>query len=89
MTDSLLDDLETLIRRDPAMRGLISSEAKFGRLCEGHFAAAAQSLAEPDAQSGDRDGFLSCREPTRRPPKRTARRGRFVWPLPWKQWGIK
>ncbi len=44
--DALLDELETLIRRDPAMRGLISSEARFGRLCPGHFAAAAKSLSE-------------------------------------------
>ncbi len=50
MTESLLYDLEAAVRLDPAMRGLISSEAKFGRLCVGHFAAAAKSLAKPNLQ---------------------------------------
>ncbi|MGQ0634681.1 MAG: glutamate cyclase domain-containing protein [Planctomycetaceae bacterium] len=40
------DQLEALIRRDPARRGLISSEADFGPLCAGHLAHAARHLAE-------------------------------------------
>ncbi len=56
--EPLLEDLESFIRRDPAMRGLISSEAKFGRLCEGHFAAAAKSLAEPNLRVAIVTGFF-------------------------------
>lgn len=43
---ALLDEFERLIRRDPARRGLIGSEATFGPLCAGHLAAAAVDLAE-------------------------------------------
>ena len=38
--------MERLIRRDPARRGLIASEAAQGPLCLGHLAAAARHLAE-------------------------------------------
>lgn len=38
--NSLASDLDRLIRRDPARRGLISSEAERGPLCAGHLAAA-------------------------------------------------
>jgi hypothetical protein len=41
----LLDQIEALVRRDPASRGLISSEAQRGPLCVGHLGRAAQSLA--------------------------------------------
>ena len=44
--DSRLAEMERLIRRDPARRGLISSEAAQGPLCPGHLAAAARHLAE-------------------------------------------
>jgi len=39
-----IDELDSLIRRDPARRGLISTEAQFGPLCAGHLAAAAADL---------------------------------------------
>jgi hypothetical protein len=42
----LIDQIEALVRRDPASRGLISSEAQFGPLCPGHLAQAAESLAK-------------------------------------------
>lgn len=59
MTDDLLlSDLESCIRRDPAMRGLISSEAEFGPICQGHFAAAVQSLSEPDLKIAIATGFF-------------------------------
>jgi len=40
----LILEIESLICRDPARRGLISSEAKFGPLCCGHLAHAASDL---------------------------------------------
>lgn len=43
---ALLAELDRLIRRDPARRGLIGSEERFGPLCPGHLAAAAVDLAE-------------------------------------------
>lgn len=46
MPDAILDQLDALIRRDPARRGLIGSEPQFGPLCPGHLAAAAAHLAE-------------------------------------------
>ncbi len=47
MTSSLalLDQIEALVRRDPAGRGLISSESQLGPLCPGHLAQAAENLA--------------------------------------------
>lgn len=57
VTDSFLNQLDRLIRRDPAMRGLISSERHFGELCPGHLAAAAKSLAEPDLNVAIVTGF--------------------------------
>jgi D-glutamate cyclase len=42
----LIDQIEALVRRDPAGRGLISSEAQFGPLCPGHLVQAAESLAQ-------------------------------------------
>lgn len=54
---SLLNELDSLIRRDPAMRGLISSERHFGPLCPGHFAAAAESLAGRDLKVAIVTGF--------------------------------
>ena len=44
--DSRLAEMERLIRRDPAQRGLIASEAARGPLCPGHLAAAARHLVE-------------------------------------------
>ena len=45
MSAELITKIEALIRRDPARRGLISSEAVFGPLCLGHLRAAATHLA--------------------------------------------
>ena len=45
MSSELISQFEVLIRRDPARRGLISSEAEFGPLCGGHLASAAAHLA--------------------------------------------
>jgi len=44
--DATLAEMERLIRRDPARRGLISSESTQGPLCPGHLAHAAKHLAE-------------------------------------------
>ena len=44
--DAILAEMERLIRRDPARRGLISSESTWGPLCPGHLAHAAKHLAE-------------------------------------------
>ena len=44
--DATLAEMERLIRRDPARRGLISSESTWGPLCPGHLARAAKHLAE-------------------------------------------
>jgi hypothetical protein len=45
MSASLIDQIEALVRRDPAGRGLISTEAQLGPLCPKHLAQAAESLA--------------------------------------------
>jgi hypothetical protein len=45
LPSELIAKFEALIRRDPARRGLISSEAEFGPLCPGHLGAAAMHLA--------------------------------------------
>lgn len=42
---ALIDQIEALVRRDPAGRGLISTEPRLGPLCSGHLAQAAESLA--------------------------------------------
>jgi D-glutamate cyclase len=42
---SLIDQIEALVRRDPAGRGLISTEPRLGPLCTNHLAQAAESLA--------------------------------------------
>lgn len=41
----LLTRMEQFIRRDPAARGLISSETRYGPLCAGHLSGAAAELA--------------------------------------------
>lgn len=46
MSREIVDQMELLIRRDPAQRGLISSEEKWGPLCPGHLFAAASHMAE-------------------------------------------
>lgn len=42
---SLIAQIDEFIRRDPARRGLIGSETKFGPICPGHLAGAAEHLA--------------------------------------------
>lgn len=46
MSAEWIGQFDAFIRRDPARRGLISSEAEFGPLCPGHLAEAAVDLAE-------------------------------------------
>ena len=41
----LVQQIDGFIRRDPAQRGLIGTEPRFGPLCPGHLAAAASHLA--------------------------------------------
>ena len=50
--------LEALVRRDPAGRGLISSEADRGVLCEGHLAGAVGSLAGDSGPVAILTGFF-------------------------------
>src|SRR5262245_44591171 len=45
VSDPVLDQLERLIRTDPARRGLIASEPEFGPLLPGHLHRAANELA--------------------------------------------
>lgn len=45
MSSELISHFDALIRRDPARRGLISSEDQFGPLCPGHLHSAATHLA--------------------------------------------
>lgn len=45
MSSDLISQFDALIRRDPARRGLISTEEQFGPLCAGHLQAAATHLA--------------------------------------------
>ena len=42
-SSSLLDQIEALVRRDPASRGLISTESQLGPLCPGHLAGGGKS----------------------------------------------
>lgn len=46
MADDPIAQFDSFIRRDPAQRGLIGSEARFGPLCPGHLQAAAAHLAQ-------------------------------------------
>lgn len=45
MSSELISQIDALIRRDPARRGLISSEEQFGPLCPDHLHGAAAHLA--------------------------------------------
>ena len=49
---------ESLVRREPADRGLISSEADRGVLCEGHLAGAALSLSSKRGPVAILTGFF-------------------------------
>lgn len=50
--------LERLIRRDPARRGLIGSEGQFGPLCPGHLHEAAEHMAANGASVAIVSGFF-------------------------------
>ena len=58
MMDALLAEMERLIRRDPARRGLISSEPTSGPLCPGHLAHAAKHLSEQGRRAIIVTGFF-------------------------------
>lgn len=58
MSLPLIDQIEALVRRDPAGRGLISSEAQFGPLCPGHLEQAAESLAKAGRSVAIVTGFF-------------------------------
>ena len=56
--DEWIGRLEALVRRDPAGRGLISSETDRGVLCEGHLAGAAASLGMDSGPVAILTGFF-------------------------------
>jgi hypothetical protein len=59
VTKSLtLDEIERLIRRDPARRGLIAHEEQRGPLCPGHLAQAASDLARNGQRVAIVTGFF-------------------------------
>lgn len=53
-----LDRIDAVIRRDPAARGLISSEPLYGPLCVGHLAQAAADLAASCRRAAIVAGFF-------------------------------
>jgi hypothetical protein len=53
-----LDEMERLIRRDPARRGLIAHEEQRGPLCPGHLAQAASDLAKNGQRVAIVTGFF-------------------------------
>jgi len=53
----LVPQIDSYIRRDPAQRGLIGTEAQFGPLCPGHLAAAAVELAGRGSHVAIATGF--------------------------------
>ncbi|GAB4154723.1 MAG: hypothetical protein Tsb009_31390 [Planctomycetaceae bacterium] len=55
---NMIAEFDRLIRRDPARRGLISSEEKYGPLCVGHLAEAALHLANNARMVGIVTGFF-------------------------------
>jgi D-glutamate cyclase len=58
LSPSVLARIDAVIRRDPAARGLISSEPLYGPLCPGHLAHAAQSLATSCRHAAIVTGFF-------------------------------
>jgi D-glutamate cyclase len=58
LSPSVLDRIDAVVRRDPAARGLISSEPLYGPLCAGHLAQAAQSLAKSCRHAAIVTGFF-------------------------------
>jgi hypothetical protein len=55
---STLAQIEAVVRRDPAARGLISSEPLYGPLCPGHLAQAAANLASSCRHAAIVTGFF-------------------------------
>ncbi len=55
---ALINDFDALIRRDPARRGLISTESQYGPLCAGHLAEAAEHLAHHGRHAAIVTGFF-------------------------------
>jgi D-glutamate cyclase len=58
LVDSALAQIESVIRRDPAARGLISSEPLYGPLCPGHLARAAADLTSSCKHAAIVTGFF-------------------------------
>jgi hypothetical protein len=58
LSASPLDQIEAVVRRDPAARGLISSEPLFGPLCPGHLAQAAADLCKSCGHAAIVTGFF-------------------------------
>jgi len=58
LSAALIDQIDALIRRDPAARGLISSEPRHGPLCPGHLAQSAADLAASGRHVGIVTGFF-------------------------------
>ncbi len=58
VADRILNELERIIRTDPARRGLIASETQFGPLLAGQLPAAARELAECARDVGIVTGFF-------------------------------
>src|SRR5262245_40971784 len=58
MPESTIAQFDTFIRRDPARRGLIESEARLGPLCPGHLAEASAHLAESGRKVAIVTGFF-------------------------------
>ncbi|MCH8830928.1 MAG: DUF4392 domain-containing protein, partial [Planctomycetes bacterium] len=57
MARHLISQIDSLIRRDPARRGLVATESEFGPLCAGHLLAAAEHLAAQATTVGIVTGF--------------------------------
>src|ERR1700683_1542708 len=75
LSSSLIHQIDALIRRDPAARGLISSEPIHGPLCPGHLAKAAEELAGSARHVAIVTGFfVSAAEPPAAEPDGAPRR---------------
>jgi hypothetical protein len=58
VTHSLIPQIDSFIRRDPAQRGLIGTESLFGPLCPGHLEGASVELATRGTRVGIVTGFF-------------------------------
>jgi D-glutamate cyclase len=58
LASSLIEQIEALIRRDPAGRGLMASEPDLGPLCLGHLKASAQNIAADARHAAIVTGFF-------------------------------